>query len=201
MILLSPYSQLSLLLSLYLSLFPPVWAQMCSDRYSADLKLGSLECEWPHSSNTVSQPAFICSFHPLCTPSSLSLFHLSVCLSDTPLTALSQAMRLIRWRFSAKAGPYQLSCLSLWQPFVFSQVEKPQSKNIWEKNREWVRERGRKKERGDWVLCMCMCLCWFLPRVSGCFCQWNNSESRWTVKIHSHINFISYVLLICPLIK
>lgn len=69
----------------------------------ADLKMGYLGCKWPHSSNTVSQPTLIRSFHPLCP----CMPHEHTCLyvhySTIPHPALTQWMKLIRWWLSAKS--------------------------------------------------------------------------------------------------
>ncbi len=111
----------------------------------------------------------VCFHLLLSSPFPPPLTCLSVCLPVfLPLLFLLSARRwgLSDGGFSAKACPCQLSCPSLWQQSVFSRVEKPQSKNIWERNREWVSERGRKKEKVsayDWVWCMCMRVFWFLP--------------------------------------
>lgn len=172
-------------------------ASICCDHLTADLKPGSPGLPWPHGSNTT----FIHSFHPLHPPSPHPPCPPFTCLSVYPSVCHSvrcnPRSELYQIRvFPAKACPCQL----LWSPFCddrfcFHVQTNPILKIHGDKNI---------KRSGEWRICafeLDACVSAGLV-ISECLSlsRGNNCVSRWTVKMHPRVNFISYVLLISPLI-
>lgn len=142
------------------------------------------------------------SFPPFHPPTSTVCLSVSLCLTFYPLLFLL-------WRWDLSDGGFLLklvlvsSHVHLCDNSLCFHKYKKNTVQKYMGEKQGVREEEKMKTKSlcDWVWCMCMCVCWFLPWVCGRFCQGNNCESRWTVKIHSRICFISYVILICPLVK
>lgn len=140
-------------------------------------KLCPLGCRWPHSSNTVSLPPFICFFHPICTPPpSTFLTCLSVCLLLLLLLSGRQSayqMEVLRWSLSLSALLHVSVIKVRFSHVENNSIQKYRGEKKWGSKRE-VGKRYRI------IISPLLNLLW----QSGCLCQWNNSESIWTVFLY-----------------
>lgn len=158
---------------------------------------------WPQSSNAVSQPAFICSFHP--PP------HLSVCLSVRPSVSLASseslptplpARSLRQWGLSGGGSLPKPVLVSSHVHLCDNSLCFPKNKKKRHSPKIYVRKIGiewRRGRRGRGEN---------HSATAGFYHEWVGVSVRGTIvradgliSSYPRINFISYVLLICPLVK